>query len=1817
LPSAIPSTGRFQLSALVRRCGLILLTVVSFIAAAGAAHGQTVFDQNGFGTNHGTYSVLPYEHIDPLSGNLMLVVTDLALPGNAGLDLRVQRVYNSAVYPDFESGSLALEEDSWAGIGWRLHFGRVLHEDSMDSGGTQIEMGDGSRHSLYTTSARPEGWTTKNFWIYDKSAHTLKLPNGTVYTFGHAVFLNARLGVVRYVTEIRDPFNNTITFSYFSSPGPPDGVQQIQQTLAPGQTRTVTFTYDGTYKGLRTMTFDGRTWTYEHQAFGPPGHSALVSTQAPTGKPWVYTYESTPGHVALASMLVPGGGQVSYVYGDVTRYAGATTKPARVVTSRSISGHQITAGTWTFTYSDGPNKDQSVVQSPCGTVRYRFLGIGLSGDFSAWSTGALAEQTVEEAGTVLEREELTWVRSDAISPDAVPGEGGLWGDADVYNALLSKRVTRRGVHSWTTDFEYHTANFNDYHQAWRITGSGELTRITTRTFENGFGATSYILPRVRTENLQIGAEIVSSSWTYNLTTGFLNEQTVLGIRTRFEPSSVGNVERILDAHDRWTQFLYQWGVPRQIRTALTKTVRTIDPVGLTLSETIDPDGSTPLTTTYEYDLGLRPTFVRPPNANFIRYEYDGVHQEWIRIARGPGQLSNQLDGFGRTVSSFNSLGLKTRVSRDACGRGTFQSAPYTSGAGNRGVTTQFDALGRVKQVTAADNVSVTQYAYDGIDVTITDAENRQTRYDYSAFGAPGDGRLIGVRDAALQNTNYSYDVLGNLKQVSGPGTTPSRTWVFDGRGLPLSDTMPESGTTTYVYDVAGQLKKVTDAKGQVADLMYDVAGRFKQRDSTGTDADVIVTYDTLGRHATSSTSSVVTTYGYDNAGRLASRTDQFLTLTFLSTYGYDNNDNLTRITYPSGRQVTYEYDAEDRLLRVRNNGVVFADTFTYDESGRLSSYVTGAVTHTMNYDDRDRVQRLRAGLSGSPALDLTYGYNRVSHVKTITDARPGMSQSFDYDALDRLKTANGAYGTMTWTYDAAGNRLTESRGSTTVYNYDLAKQRLTSTTGGLSESFAYDAIGQLTSDGRGTYAYTAGGMLATATTPSTTASYLYDADALRLAHQVNGRTLFTVRSSGGNVLSEYDNLCGLGVWTRDVIYAGARALGSIKAQSTSPSVGFVNAASTVPESVGSVSPNVVLSVPGGGNLACAVTVSYQTQPGSGVSGTDFVGTGGTVTFSAGSAHGSTKPLSVPIPIVNGSQDEPDETLLITLTQGVGATIAVPASHTVTIQDDDPPPTVSVNDVTVSEAAGNAVFTVTVSQPSAFQITVNYATADQSAWAGKDYTARTGTLIIPPLAASATISVPVLEDARAELAETFLITLSAPVNATLADAQGVGTITDNERPRAPLNLSLPGQFFPDVTTANDFTYLSVFNPHTVAATARVTYTRPDGSGVVHDHAVPARTRFTFALFGQPDVGGEGEMSVAVQSPDPSKPLIAEQATYWGQPFWQSGRATAGATGLSSTWYFAEGSQGSFFTEDLAIYNLTDGPIDVVIDTFTSTGASLGQVIRRIEEGPGRVKLRLNDLLSGPGDHGTRIIGRNLAGVEIPIAVERTMLWANGNRDEANSSVGVSAASEHWYFAEGGKGFFSTFLSLFNPWPTGPSTVTVRYLHENGNTYTQNLSVAATSRIAVNPPASMPDGGFGIHVQSSASVPVIAERSMYGGSGWPLGHLETGSPSVANGWLFAEGSTTLFDTWFVLSNPRSTPSVVIFTFWKTDGTTLLHSVTVPANGRVAVNANAVPNLNNSDFATRVTTDGNPIVIERSMYSPKGATWAGAHVSLGRPF
>ncbi len=116
-----------------------------------------------------------------------------------------------------------------------------------------------------------------------------------------------------------------------------------------------------------------------------------------------------------------------------------------------------------------------------------------------------------------------------------------------------------------------------------------------------------------------------------------------------------------------------------------------------------------------------------------------------------------------------------------------------------------------------------------------------------------------------------------------------------------------------------------------------------------------------------------------------------------------------------------------------------------------------------------------------------------------------------------------------------------------------------------------------------------------------------------------------------------------------------------------------------------------------------------------------------------------------------------------------------------VRNDSPEPELSITDVTVAEDAGKATFTVTLDVASGEEVTVDYATSDGTAEADSDYDEANGTLTISAGATSETFDVTVNDDTVGEGDETFTVTLSSAVNATIITATATGTITDDETP----------------------------------------------------------------------------------------------------------------------------------------------------------------------------------------------------------------------------------------------------------------------------------------------------------------------------------------------------------------------------------------------------------------------------------------------------
>jgi uncharacterized repeat protein (TIGR01451 family) len=259
---------------------------------------------------------------------------------------------------------------------------------------------------------------------------------------------------------------------------------------------------------------------------------------------------------------------------------------------------------------------------------------------------------------------------------------------------------------------------------------------------------------------------------------------------------------------------------------------------------------------------------------------------------------------------------------------------------------------------------------------------------------------------------------------------------------------------------------------------------------------------------------------------------------------------------------------------------------------------------------------------------------------------------------------------------------------------------------------------------------------------------------------------------------------------------------------THPQVSILDITNVEPNSATQfVTLTLRLSTPG----LLTGSVFFATSVGTATTGVDYQPTNGLVTFPPGVTNQTISVLLFP-----DTLSESNETFSVNLSGATNLELNR-VTATATITDNDPIPSLSINDVTVNEGdAGStlAVFNVRLSAPSGRIVNVTYATANSTALGGLDFVESYGQLVFPPGTTNLSVQVPVLGDLLPEPAKAFFVNLIAPGNAILARGLGVGTILDN-----------------DVAVLAGFTFAPIPGSNYSGAPVPVAITALDGNGAV--------------------------------------------------------------------------------------------------------------------------------------------------------------------------------------------------------------------------------------------------------------------------------------------------------------------------------------------------------------------------------------------------
>jgi hypothetical protein len=198
-----------------------------------------------------------------------------------------------------------------------------------------------------------------------------------------------------------------------------------------------------------------------------------------------------------------------------------------------------------------------------------------------------------------------------------------------------------------------------------------------------------------------------------------------------------------------------------------------------------------------------------------------------------------------------------------------------------------------------------------------------------------------------------------------------------------------------------------------------------------------------------------------------------------------------------------------------------------------------------------------------------------------------------------------------------------------------------------------------------------------------------------------------------------------------------------------------------------------------------ITVDFDTNDGTAAAGADYVAGSDTLTFAAG----QTSALAS-IDVIGDLLNEANEYFYLDLSGATNATI-VDSQALGTISNDDDPPEVSIDNVSITEGdAGSKdlVFSVSLSAASGQSVSVAWTTAHDTATA-LDYTAASGNLTFPAGTTLRTITIAIAGDVTNEPNEAFTIDLYSPSNCILgANSQGVGTIITDDSSLPALNIA---------------------------------------------------------------------------------------------------------------------------------------------------------------------------------------------------------------------------------------------------------------------------------------------------------------------------------------------------------------------------------------------------------------------------------------------
>ncbi|TRU09096.1 MAG: hypothetical protein EWV58_22595, partial [Microcystis aeruginosa Ma_MB_F_20061100_S19] len=474
------------------------------------------------------------------------------------------------------------------------------------------------------------------------------------------------------------------------------------------------------------------------------------------------------------------------------------------------------------------------------------------------------------------------------------------------------------------------------------------------------------------------------------------------------------------------------------------------------------------------------------------------------------------------------------------------------------------------------------------------------------------------------------------------------------------------------------------------------------------------------------------------------------------------------------------------------------NTFTLQDFG------FGNITVNVPVGTRNYSQRLDLRTTRGVFVDVNASLNTSTRVLTWTfiaiDPTTGNPANITTQGFLPPNDANGSgTGFVGYSIQPKANNPTNTRidaqASITLNTQTIQTNPVFNTVGDTSVTLAVSPA-SVTEDGTANliYTFTRSGVLTNALTVNYTLGGTATLNTDYTRSGTNNTVTFAANSTTAKVT--VDPTADTTVETDETVILTLASGTGYTIGTTTPVTGTIkndDTNVTLPSVTLAVSPasvtedgtaNLIYTFTRSGVLTNALTVNYSIS-GTATNGSDYAALPTSIAFAAG--------LSTATVIVDPTADtivESNETVTLTLASGTGYKVGTTPPVTGTITNDDFPQ-LSINNITVVEGLdNNAILTVTVDNPNPQPITFNYTTGPIDATANVDYTSKTGTITIAANTATATISIPLLNDNLNEPDEVFTVTLSNPVNATINPEGGIGEVIITDTWQSSLTRTLP-------------------------------------------------------------------------------------------------------------------------------------------------------------------------------------------------------------------------------------------------------------------------------------------------------------------------------------------------------------------------------------------------------------------------------------------